>query len=1013
MNTRPFTAAALRALRLALTMVGVAAGFGAAAATAAGAEGLPAAWEGEFGTVVRPFLQKYCVECHGPDKPEAELDLAAYSSTVAVKHDDRHWSVVLERLAADEMPPKKAKAHPDAAARGRVVAWFQALRDDELRRHAGDPGIVLARRLSNAEYNYTIRDLTGVDLQPTREFPVDPANPAGFDNSGESLAMSPALLNKYLQAARDVANHLVLKPDGFDFAAQTMLAETDRDRYCVQRIIQFYHRQNTQYADYFQAAWWYAHRAELGRPQASLAEVAADRAVSPTYLALVWSRLAETKIEVGPLVKLQALWRELPAPVAGNPTVARAGCEAMRDFVVQFRKKVEPRFWNLVSGKVGSAAQPFLIWKNVQYATHRMSFDPAQLQVAGEPPPPPPPDPEPGAGNEFGPGKTRPVKNVPGDADLVVPAGERARYEAAFADFCRVFPDRFYMEERGRNYFDTSKDRGRYLNAGYHSLMGYFRDDAPLSALVLDAAGQKELDGLWAELDFIASATSRMYMEFYCSGERQRLGQGESDPAEAHPPDQATLTSPRIHELEAAFLRVAGDTNPPALAAIREYFTGIDTTLRAVERMHRDAEPRHLAALERFAARAYRRPLTAEERADLTAFYRTARERDGLDHEAAMRESVVGVLLSPDLTYRIDLVGNRPGVQPLSDYDLASRLSYFLWSSLPDDALLARAAAGDLHQPAVIAAEARRMLQDPRARALAVEFGGNWLDFRRFEELNTVDRERFTNFTPGLRAAMFEEPVRLLLDVARHDRPVLDLLYARDTFVNPALARHYGIPVPAGWGSNDWWRVADADTYGRGGLLPMAVFLTKNAPGLRTSPVKRGNWVVKNILGEHIPAPPPNVPELPKDEAKLDLPLRELLARHREDPNCAACHARFDSLGLVFEGYGPTGERRERDLAGHPVETAAAFPGGGEGAGLAGLRQYLHQRREKDFVDNLCGKLLACALGRSLLFSDATTIHDLHQRLAANGYRFAGLVEGIVTSPQFLNKRGREELAER
>src|SRR5207248_11433007 len=166
--------------------------------------------------------------------------------------------------------------------------WIPAVRAEQLKKSAGDPAPVLARRLSNAEYNYTIRDLTGQDLQPTREFPVDPANPAGFDNSGESLSMSPALLNKYLQAAREVANHMVLKPGGIDFAPHLVLVETDRDKYVVQNIIDFYQRQNTDYADYFRTAWRYKYRAALGKPKATLADFAAQDKVSAKYLATIW-----------------------------------------------------------------------------------------------------------------------------------------------------------------------------------------------------------------------------------------------------------------------------------------------------------------------------------------------------------------------------------------------------------------------------------------------------------------------------------------------------------------------------------------------------------------------------------------------------------------------------------------------------------------------------------------------------------------------------------------------------
>jgi hypothetical protein len=309
-------------------------------------------------------------------------------------------------------------------------------------------------------------------------------------------------------------------------------------------------------------------------------------------------------------------------------------------------------------------------------------------------------------------------------------------------------------------------------------------------------------------------------------------------------------------------------------------------------------------------------------------------------------------------------------------------------------------------------AQARRMLKDDRVRGLATEFAGNWLDFRRFEEHNSVSRERFPSFDDELRRSMFEEPIQFFIDIAASDRSILDFLDARDTFVNPSLARHYGMPVPT-HGPDDWVRVADARAFGRGGLLPMAVFLTKNAPGLRTSPVKRGYWVVKRLLGENIPAPPPNVPDLPTDEANLgELTLREALSRHRADVACAGCHERFDAIGLAFEGYGPVGESRLKDLGGRPVDTRANFPGGGEGAGFDGLLAYLDTHRRDEFVDNLCRKLLAYGLGRSLLPSDDETIDAMKKKLQSDGHHFGGLVETIVTSPQFLNKRVEADKAE-
>jgi hypothetical protein len=540
--------------------------------------------------------------------------------------------------------------------------------------------------------------------------------------------------------------------------------------------------------------------------------------------------------------------------------------------------------------------------------------------------------------------------------------------------------------------------------------MGYFRDDQPLYELLLDKKQQAALERMWREMDFVASINIRTYVEFAklgTRGTRDDFKDGEPQVREIEVDD--IISEAKIRKLEADYLEMAKAGSGVAIQAIKDFFDTANGSIRWVQRARRDAEPSHLQSLYDFATRAYRRPLSPADRADLLSFYREARERYGLDHEGAVREAIVLVLTSPKFSYRLDLVEARAGIQPLSDYELASRLSYFLWSSMPDKELLQHAEAGDLHQPEVIKAQARRMLQDPRIRALAVEFGGNWLDFRDFEQIGTVDRERFPSFSDELREAMFEEPVRFLLDVFRHNRSILDFLYARDTFVNPVLARHYGMPS-GGSDASVWVHVPDADRYGRGGLLPMAAFLTKNAPGLRTSPVKRGYWVVKNVLGEQIPPPPPVVPELPADEAKMDLPLRQMLEQHRANPSCAACHARFDSFGLAFETFDPVGKRRTHDLGGRTVDARAAFPGGIEGEGLLGIRRYIRDHRQDDFVRGFISKLLAYALGRSLALSDDLLIQEIGSKLGGDVCCFETVIERIVTSRQFLNKRGREQL---
>ena len=985
-----------------------------------GADTSGADLERSFAQTVRPFLDTYCIACHSGTAPAAQFDLRPYSTVDAVVKDYPHWNTLMEKLKAGEMPPAVVK-QPPAAMRKAVIDWVQAMRTSEAKRHDGDPGVVLARRLSNAEYNYTIRDLTGVDIQPTREFPVDPANTAGFDNSGESLSTSPALLNKYLQAAREVGDHMVLTPDGFTFAEHPMLVETDREKFAIKRIVDFYKSQPTDYADYFQAAWRYKHRTALGKPKATLESIAAEAKLSPKYLAMVWPMLEESpeasKQEVGPIAKLQTMWRALPAPGEDKPT--RAQCEAMRDFVVRIRKDTAMQFAAPKVRGLPAGSQPLLNWKLRQFNAHRREADPMALRKDTDPPMVAPTIPKyPGLHQEAAYRWAALVdKSRSEDADLVVPAGEVQRYEAAFARFASVFPDVFYVSERGRYFPDDSEDKGRFLSAGFHNVMGYWRDDTPLMEMILDEKGQKELDRLWTEFDFISEFTSRTWVQYYFNQSGEVQGKG-AESGTLRPSDKEVSTPAVIFELRDAYLAKAAANpanDPVAPEAIRVHFQWVNDTLRSLEKMHVDAEPRQIEALLKFAAKAYRRPLTQTEREKTLAFYTSLREKSGLTHEEAIRDCVVSVLMSPKFSYRIDSGGVTSAAKPvktaspvagqlLPAYSLASRLSYFLWSSMPDEQLLARASDGSLRKREVLLAETRRMMNDDRVKALAVEFGGNLLEFRRFEDHNAVDRDRFPSFTNELREAMFQEPLRFVEDMIRKNRSVLDLLYGNYTFVNGVLAKHYGMPAPAG-GPEEWVRVDDADQYGRGGVLPMAVFLTQNAPGLRTSPVKRGYWVVRRVLGETIPPPPATVPELPHDEAKLDMPLRDVLAKHRENKVCASCHARFDSLGLAFEGYGPIGERRTNDLAGHPVDTNAVFPGGATGSGFAGVQAYIREHRQNDFIDNISRKLLAYALGRSLMLSDEPEVDRMRAALAANEYRFASLAETVVTSAQFLNKR--------
>ncbi|MFK8112268.1 MAG: DUF1592 domain-containing protein, partial [Rubripirellula sp.] len=861
---------------------------------------------------MQPILRSNCLQCHDSQTSEGDLDLSVDNDRTAVVKNFRRWSLVLDRMQTGDMPPEDADHHPTDTQRAAVIDWIQRVKDAEAKRTSGDPGIVLARRLSGSEYNYTIRDLTGADIRPAASFPIDPANEAGFDNSGESLAMSPALLKKYLEAARKVSEHLAFTPSGLEFASHPVITDTDRDKFCVNRIMEFYRRQKTDYADYFRVLWNFKHQVALGNADLSLEQMARGEGLSSRYCDSLWDLLQEPREAnaVGPIATLQLLFNELPnATTPDDRESAALGCRRMALFVSSLRQSLVPDVPNLTAPKVHNGSQPFVLWKNRQFVANRRRYVESQFPSG-----------------DFGlleGSKAAKLLRVSDDTD-------RESYKKALQRFCELFPDQFFVSERARVYLDPKKEQkltGRFLSAGFHSQMGYFRDDAPLVDLMLDESQQRELDRLWLELDFVASAPMRQYAGFlwFDRTDSAFLRDREFDRYRAE--DKDCISAAKVSGLAEAYYNKAerAGANEKALKAIRFYFTDMSNTFRRLESLRLEAEPRQLDAVVQFAQRAYRRPLSKQEADSIRSFYRAMRHDDELTHEDAIRDCVTSVLMSPHFCYRIDLPGNadrdpasEPSVQPLGDYAIASRLSYFLWSSMPDDELLELAKQGRLHDHDVMVQQMRRMLGDDRVSGFLTEFAGNWLDFRRFTQHNGVDRDRFPTFTDDLRQAMAEEPIRFFRDLIARDGSVLEFLYADHTFVNGVLADHYGLTYPDGtpdrFGQSidGWIRFDQANHFGRGGLLPMAVFLTNNSPGRRTSPVKRGNWLIKRMLGEQVPAPPASVPDLPSDEAQLGgLTLRETLARHRQDDAFAGCHNRIDSMGLVFEGYGPVGELRE------------------------------------------------------------------------------------------------------
>lgn len=1065
-----------------------------------------------FQTRVVPFLNAYCVRCHNAKTKSGELDLTRFRTVAQVGEDFRQWDHVLTFLKKEEMPPAKAK-QPAADLRGEIIATLEKVLLAEAVKRAGDPGVVPPRRLSNAEFDYTIHDLTGVDIQPAKSFPIDPASGEGFTNTGEALTMSPSLFKKYYAAAENIADHALLTTEGLRFAPYPVVTFADRQKYYEQAIIRFYEMHAVDYTRYLTELWLYKHRP--ASPEKSTVEDWAKRArLSPRYARLLWDALEGKSTDHFLLHWLRGRWQALPAPKnrakpagdevqgavrtlageiqrlsrelcpvetpaivanAGNGPIdhlARrrrtaelrdtfdkttlqtqketveyrgVGEQAALKLIIQLANVGEQKAegavlvkgtfstnsatltnrkkWSLREVLEEHAPELFARLKFGTNPSHprgeRIDADafvlkaPATLEIDL----PAKAFPLRGKGTVRFTAECRLEPSAPGLTSLRIAerkADERmplarplihpahpaaAQYEASANAFCRLFPSRFF-------YVDDT----RGLSAGFHLIEGFFRDDQPLCRSVLSEAEKKELDRLWVELYFVTGIWEKMLrgFVFFERSERNFLKHPDFDSFKEEDPE--LVKDETLARFQAVYLRRANvKLTGEALAnhPISIFFAEVRNGLRSHAATLKQAEAIYLKDLLAFAEKAYRRPLTDAERKKLETFY-TAVSRDK-DHgtEAAVRASLVRILVSPHFCMRFDPPPAGESVAPLPDLALASRLSYFLWAGPPDDELLSLAKAGKLHEPHTLRAQVRRMIRDSKVSRFAREFFGQWLGYRDFLTQESVNRTVFPMFDDALKQAMFEEPTQFLAYLIQKDKPITELLASDTTLVNRKLAQHYGLPSPSS--GSEWEVVTGLHAKGRGGVLGMAVFLTKNSQPQRTSPVKRGFWVVHKVLGEHIPPPPPNVAVLPAKETDTQgKTIRELLKLHVEDVKCARCHQRFDALGLAMEGFDPIGRARARDLAGRPVDNVVSLPDGKEARGVPAFADYLVKHRRQEFTRTLAHKFLGYALGRSLLLSDQPLLDQMQAELEKNHDKMSTLFELVVNSPQFRTQRCKD-----
>ncbi|MCC6294167.1 MAG: DUF1592 domain-containing protein [Bryobacterales bacterium] len=525
-------------------------------------------------------------------------------------------------------------------------------------------------------------------------------------------------------------------------------------------------------------------------------------------------------------------------------------------------------------------------------------------------------------------------------------------------------------EPWNNDYNQPERDR-------FHTQLKYYRNDGFLVEKMLDDAARVRLEDAWSDL-YASFDYHALFLDFLA-------GKFQFDPKIGK---LGAFTASEIAALP---------------AAARAYVTALNSEYAAVLQRQRAAQARHLGDCLQFAARAWRRPLTAGEQAGLRGFYTKLRQTSGLDHEKATRALIARILVAPAFLYRFEQVSQSSAVQPLTAYELASRLSYFLWSSAPDAELLRAASAGELSQPAQLDRQVRRMLTGEKGRRFATEFFGQWLGFYRFDAYRGVDTSRFPEFTDEVKEAMYGEAISFFEHIVRQERPLKDLITADYTFLNASLAKHYGMPADLKLGGEPSL-VPRANQYHRGGMLRLGAVLTATSAPLRTSPVKRGDWMLRRVLGLPTPPPPANAGSLPGDDKQFGgMTVKQRLESHKQKAACASCHYRIDPLGFPLEKYDPVGRWRETYPDGKTIEDFAATLDQTEITGIDGLIEYL--RNNGDQVRrNMAQKLTGYALGRTILASDLPLI-DAMVRLGpeATMVQFAS---SIAASPQFRNRRG-------
>ncbi|WP_202921731.1 DUF1592 domain-containing protein [Anatilimnocola aggregata] len=959
-------------------------------------------------------LQRACLDCHIKTSPEAELDLSSFADEAAALKNYRVWEKVQRVVANGEMPPKSAE-QISAEDQQRLLGWIDNALDRIAHANAGDPGRVTLRRLTNTEYDNSLRDLTGMDLGLAKAFVKDNGGGEGFTNTGDVLFVSPEQLEKYLRAARDVASRAsVLPGSGIQFRTEPVGLRSPASvaTELNARVRSWYYdrlspllpegRDDLRIEEYLLACWRHHHG------QGELGELAKASGLEPAFLAHWWTLLQKDTKNLF-LRRIREPWQQLPGPE--NEVGAKRQCatiaEEMKlwmgehlDANKAVRTSPDDAFFLCVTDVGDGDRGDVVHWLKAEvylgedrkhpqplfaYVAARITALEKQL-ASGE---------KNASALRQQLDDLRAVDKLRSQQVEGTTAPDDGFTVRAPSIVKLVLPAEVGLL-RASSKLDVEHPDAKLASIQTKVFCG---KSPPVLPSVLPGVKIQALDKseTWANFQRAIKAFHAVF-----PGSRSgRMDEAGSNLREGRAPLGVYFLTPD----ELAERLPAHERHIPRQIAndMRLFQLQTQNLLRADKvKQWDDLVVGHLAE---FAARATRRPLTDQQTQHLQERYLRALEQTENREEAA-REVIARTLFSAQFLFKTEPPRSAEAVSPLDSYELAARLSYFLWASIPDQQLTSAAADGSLLEPDVLKQQVKRMLANPKSAALGSEFFGQWLGFRDFQQFGVIDRKLFPEFDDELRIAMHDEVNRFFTELVASDAAITDILHSDYTFLNHKLARHYGVTNFQ----------LEADEAGfvrhpigapRGGILGMGAILASTAFPDRASPVRRGNWIVKTVLGIETPPAPADVPELTDDGLAGKLSLRDRLEKHRGAEACRGCHSRIDPPGFALQNFDAIGRWSDVDESGRQIDAKAVLANGKEFTGSEGLKKYLADMRPL-FIRQFSRKLLGYALGREVVISDRPLLAQLEKELPDSDYRFSVAVEKIVLSPQFLNRRNRD-----